>query len=76
MERKDFLKNSFGLIGFGSAFLTACKKSSAETVKTNSSEDGSCTVTDSETDGPYPLYNSRGSSYNGWILPSAKPGSR
>ena len=74
MERKDFLKNSFGLIGFGSAFLTAFTKSTEETVKTTSSENGPCTVTDSETDGAYPLYNSRGSSIQRLDITNGKTG--
>ena len=60
MERKHFLKNSIGLIGIGSIVAaSACKKDDA---KTSDNTNGSCSVTDTETDGPYPLYNSRGSS--------------
>jgi protocatechuate 3,4-dioxygenase beta subunit len=53
MERKDFLKN--GLIGLGSivaipTLLTACKKSN-----TDSTDTGSCTISASETKGPFPI---------------------
>jgi len=68
MERKDFLKNSMGMLGIGTV-LVACSKSVDSTTSTTTSTStssgttsGSCTATATETDGPYPLYSSRGSS--------------
>jgi protocatechuate 3,4-dioxygenase beta subunit len=71
MDRKDFLK------GIGVASLSAiiipsldgCSKESivptsntnSSTSTSSSSNSGDCTLTPSETDGPYPLYSSRGS---------------
>ncbi len=51
MERKDFLKNSFGFLGLAVAApsLLRAKEASAETVAA-----AACTVTNSETAGPFP----------------------
>jgi protocatechuate 3,4-dioxygenase beta subunit len=65
MERKDFLKNSAGFLGFTSLLpiLSGCSKDdSTDSSSSTGTTSGSCSVTDTETDGPYPLYNSRGSS--------------
>ncbi|MBD0285570.1 MAG: intradiol ring-cleavage dioxygenase [Flavisolibacter sp.] len=81
MERKDFLKSSISIIGLTSILpvLGECKKenvsdSSGETGSGNTPNTGSCTVTDSETDGPYPLYNSRGSAIQRVDITDGKPG--
>ena len=73
MERKQFLKNGAGLLGLTALVpvLTGCKKD--ETV-TSGSTSGACAVTDSETDGPYPLYNSRGSAIQRVAIADGKPG--
>lgn len=55
MERKHFLKG-IGLVGLGSItvpFLAACKKST-ETMSGTDTTGGSCTVSPSETAGPFP----------------------
>ena len=49
MERKDFLKNSFGFLGAGGIIMAACKKT--DTATTTS---GSCIVSPTEVEGPYP----------------------
>jgi protocatechuate 3,4-dioxygenase beta subunit len=63
---EGIFKSSIGLVSFTSLvpLLSSCKKSSSvdNSDGTGGSSNGSCTVTDTETDGPYPLYNSRGSS--------------
>ncbi|HVM90257.1 MAG TPA: hypothetical protein VMT76_18855 [Puia sp.] len=69
--RAKFIKSL--LVGATSVplVLEACKKDSggagsssgtSGSSSSSSSSSGSCTVTNSETDGPYPLYTSRGSS--------------
>lgn len=76
MERKDFLKKSIGVIGM-LPILSACSKENATTTDngtgTGTSGNG-CTVTDSETDGPYPLYNGRGSSIQRVDIAEGKAG--
>src|SRR5438874_501743 len=76
MERKDFLRNSIGLIGLTSLIpaLDGCKKSTVSGSGTTTGNNGSCTVTDTETDGPYPLYNSRGSSIQRTNITDGKTG--
>ena len=55
MERKNFLRNSFGLLGSGALLLEACKKASATAATTTSgSGAGGCIVTPEEVEGPYP----------------------
>ncbi len=56
MERKDFLRNSIGLIGAGSIILGACKKndvSSGSGTGTGSGS-GGCITSPEEVEGPYP----------------------
>ena len=73
MDRKEFIKG-IGVAGLSTAvlpMLNACSKESVSPSSTsgstnNSSSNGSsssssCGTTSSETDGPYPLYTSRGS---------------
>lgn len=74
MERKHFLKNSIGLLGIIPILSTldSCKKE--ESTGPGSNDTGSCTVTDTETDGPYPLYNSRGSSIQRADITDGKAG--
>jgi protocatechuate 3,4-dioxygenase beta subunit len=82
MQRKDFLKNSVGMISLASIIpaLSSCKKEDAvddgsgDSGSDTDKSDGSCTVTDSETDGPYPLYNSRGSSIQRTDIADGKTG--
>jgi protocatechuate 3,4-dioxygenase beta subunit len=72
MERKEFLKKAgFGLLTT-QALMMACKKS--DEVVPSGTTNGSCTVTDTETDGPYPLYNSRGSSVQRVDITDGKTG--
>jgi protocatechuate 3,4-dioxygenase beta subunit len=57
MERKDFLRNSLGLMGAGAIILDACSKSSSGGSSSSSSTStttGSCIVSPEETEGPYP----------------------
>lgn len=61
-SRAKFIKNL--LVGATSVPLLAqaCKKDSGSSSSSSSTTTtGSCTVTNAETDGPYPLYTSRGS---------------
>ena len=78
MERKDFLKNSIGFLGMASIIptLNGCKKEEVTTegTTTGTGTEGTCAVTDSETDGPYPLYNSRGSSIQRLDITDGKQG--
>lgn len=58
MERKKFIQN--GILGItalmGSAkLLESCSKNNDDDSNTNSSGDGSCTVSPSETKGPFPI---------------------
>ena len=52
MQRKEFLRR-LGLAGLSVPLLNACDDPEKKS--------GGCGETDSESDGPYPLYNSRGS---------------
>jgi protocatechuate 3,4-dioxygenase beta subunit len=58
MERKQFLKGGLAALGLVAIAPLACKKSSGDASSSSSSSDssssGSCTVTSSETAGPYP----------------------
>lgn len=82
MERKDFLRNGMGILGLASIvpMLNACGKDNDTTSTDNDTttgtdtEGGSCTVTDTETDGPYPLYKSRGSSIQRVAITDGKTG--
>ncbi|HLK31004.1 MAG TPA: hypothetical protein VKT28_20670 [Puia sp.] len=61
-SRAKFIKSL--LVGATSVplMMEACKKDSGSSSSTSGdTTSGSCTVTNSETDGPYPLYTSRGS---------------
>jgi len=82
MERKDFLRNGMGILGLASIvpMLNACGKDNdtnstdTDTTTGTDTEGGSCTVTDRETDGPYPLYKSRGSSIQRVDITDGKTG--
>lgn len=82
MERKDFLKNGIRLLGATTLIpvFGACNKDLGSTDTTDGgttdggTTSGDCTVTDTETDGPYPLYNSRGSSTNRVDIRDGKTG--
>ena len=79
MERKEFLK-SIGLVGLVTPLLSACKDDEVvpEDTTSNPIDPGvtpsSCTVGDTETDGPYPLYTSRGSSIQRVDITDGKTG--
>jgi len=67
MDRKEFIKG-IGVAGLSAAVLpvlNACHNESVSPSSTSNSSSASssssCGVTSSETDGPYPLYTSRGS---------------
>ena len=51
MERKKFLRNSFGLLST-TVFLDACKKDDSN--NSNGNNNGSCREAPSEVEGPYP----------------------
>ncbi|MEO6232842.1 MAG: intradiol ring-cleavage dioxygenase [Ferruginibacter sp.] len=55
MERKSFIKNSFGLLG-AVALIDACKKTdvTGTTTTTTTSGTGGCIVSPAEVEGPYP----------------------
>jgi protocatechuate 3,4-dioxygenase beta subunit len=58
MDRKKFIRNGFlGIASLATAskLLESCSKSDNDDSGTNSSEDGSCTVTPAETKGPFPI---------------------
>ena len=82
MDRKEFLKG-MGVAGLSALILPnleSCQKesvtpsSSSSTSTSSSSNSGSCTITPSETDGPYPLYTSRGSSITRVDITEGKTG--
>jgi len=74
MQRKEFLKN-FGLGTTLIPMLTSCSEDeSIEEAIDTGNNSGACVVTDTETDGPYPLYNSRGSSINRIDITDGKEG--
>ena len=74
MQRKEFLKN-FGLGTTLIPMLTSCSEDeSIEEAIDTANIRGHCVVTDTETDGPYPLYNSRGSSINRIDITDGKEG--
>lgn len=59
MERKDFLKNSLGIIGISGIVAAACKKDIAgtgsdTTATTGTGTVGTCTESPTETEGPFP----------------------
>lgn len=62
MERKKFLKDGLTALGLATVLPLACKKSSGDSSSSgssssssgDSSSSGSCTVTSTETAGPYP----------------------
>jgi len=58
MDRKKFIRN--GILGIASLataskFLESCSKSDNDETDTSNSGDGSCTVSPSETKGPFPI---------------------
>jgi protocatechuate 3,4-dioxygenase beta subunit len=58
MDRKKFIRN--GILGVASLvtaskFLESCSKSDNDETDTSNSGDGSCTVSPSETKGPFPI---------------------
>ncbi|HEY9258257.1 intradiol ring-cleavage dioxygenase [Chitinophaga sp.] len=69
--RKKFLKQLFISATAVPVLIEACKKSSTDTDVTQS---GGCTVSPEETDGPYPLYTSRGSSIRRLDITDGKTG--
>ncbi len=74
MQRKEFLKN-FGLGTTLIPMLASCSEDdSIEEAIDSGTDSGACVITDTETDGPYPLYNSRGSSINRIDITDGKEG--
>jgi protocatechuate 3,4-dioxygenase beta subunit len=72
-SRKKFLKSMLAGAVAVPLVIDACKKS--DTAATDSgSASGSCKVTNTETDGPYPLYNSRGSAIQRVNITDGKTG--
>ncbi|MFZ6012615.1 MAG: intradiol ring-cleavage dioxygenase [Bacteroidota bacterium] len=71
MDRKEFLKNA-GMVGLIVPFLKSCGEDGVQA--DTGSGNGGCTVTDTETDGPFPLYNSRGSSIQRTDITDGKEG--
>lgn len=58
MDRKNFIRNSIlGITALAgtSRFLESCSKSDDHNSETDSSNDGSCAVSPSETKGPFPI---------------------
>ena len=70
--RKQFLKQLFISATAVPVLIEACKKSDTTDPETTGS--GSCTVSPEETDGPYPLYASRGSSIQRVDITDGKTG--
>jgi protocatechuate 3,4-dioxygenase beta subunit len=68
--RKKFLKQLFISTTAVPVLIDACKKSNTDVTK----NDGGCTVSPEETDGPYPLYTSRGSSIQRTDITDGKTG--
>ena len=57
MERKSFLKSSFGLLGISAVLVEACKKDAtgtSSTTTTTGTTSSDCIVSPTETEGPYP----------------------
>lgn len=74
-SRKKFLKHL--IVGTTSVplIIQACKKETdGSTDDDTDAGSGSCSVTDTETDGPYPLYASRGSSIQRVDITDGKTG--
>lgn len=71
MERKTFLKRGLGVLGAAAIVpvLNACKKDDDAATAS-----GACRAGDTETDGPYPLYASRGSAITRVDITEGKTG--
>lgn len=74
-SRKNFLRHLIVGSTAMPLLINACKKGSSSGDDDGSgSASGDCAVTDTETDGPYPLYNSRGSAINRVDITDGKTG--
>lgn len=74
-SRKKFLKHLIVGTTAVPILLQACKKGTDSSTDDGTVEgSASCTVTDTETDGPYPLYNSRGSAIQRVDITDGKTG--
>jgi protocatechuate 3,4-dioxygenase beta subunit len=71
-SRKKFLKNILTGAVAVPLVLDACKKS--DTAASGTSSTGACSATNTETDGPYPLYTSRGSAIQRVNITDGKTG--
>lgn len=71
MERIEFLRKGMQAMGIV-AIASSCKKQVTDS--NTSTGSGSCTVGDTETDGPYPLYASRGSALQRTAIADGKAG--
>jgi len=57
MERKKFLTRSLGITGLGTVLIDACRKtevSDSSSSASTTTTDGDCTVSPTETEGPFP----------------------
>lgn len=55
MERKEFLKRGFSVLGFAAIIpVISCSNDTVDPVETSTETTGSCTLTASETEGPFP----------------------
>ena len=83
MKRKDFIKKA-GSVFIGPLAIMSCSKtisdstvdpgSSSSNASTNGSSGSNCKVGDTETDGPYPLYNKRDASITHLDITEGKTG--
>lgn len=75
MKRKTFIKKT-GSVLLGPLVALSCIKNSddQDITPSTASSSGTCKVGDSETDGPYPLYNKRDASITHTDITEGKPG--
>lgn len=77
MERKNFLRSLAVTAISAPVLLEACKKGSSDAdvlAESGASTERACVITDTDMDGPYPLYNSRGSAINRVDITDGKTG--
>ncbi|WP_160710872.1 intradiol ring-cleavage dioxygenase [Chitinophaga solisilvae] len=77
MERKNFLRSLAVTAISAPVLLEACKKDATTpgaTAAGTAAAEAACVLTDPDMDGPYPLYNSRGSAINRVNITDGKPG--
>ncbi|NML38954.1 intradiol ring-cleavage dioxygenase [Chitinophaga sp. G-6-1-13] len=77
MERKNFLRSLAVTAISAPVLLEACKKDNTDPKAAEAAgaqTEAACRLTDPDMDGPYPLYNSRGSAINRVNITDNKPG--